>query len=122
MSKIADYLGKIINASLNTLTMDVKNDLQKLQTEVEKQNRKIDENEKDRIRWEILSFANSCHSGVNHTKDEFDHIINLNKKYEKLLVETGDTNGVFEIEYKYVKALYEKKLEEKTFLNPELVA
>ena len=35
----------------------------------------IDENEKDRIRWEVLDFANSCRNGIKHTKDEYQHII-----------------------------------------------
>ena len=37
--------------------------------------KKIDENEIDRIRWEILEFANTCRKGERHTKDEFTHII-----------------------------------------------
>ena len=75
------------------------------------------ENEKDRIRWEILDFANSCRNGRKHTKDEFEHIITLNKKYRKLLKATGDENGVFEMEYEYIKKLYAKRLEKNDFLT-----
>jgi len=57
----------------------------------------MNENEKDRIRWEILDFANSCRNGRKHTKDEFQHIITLNDKYKNLLALTGDKNGVFEM-------------------------
>lgn len=73
-------------------------------------------NEKDRIRWEILDFANSCRNNRLHTKDEFEHIIALNKKYKKLLEETEDTNGVFELEYEYIKKLYAKRQEKNDFL------
>lgn len=31
----------------------------------------IEENEKDRIRWEILDFANSCRNNQKHTRDEY---------------------------------------------------
>jgi len=31
----------------------------------------IDANEKDRIRWEILDFANSCRNDRKHSRDEF---------------------------------------------------
>lgn len=75
------------------------------------------ENEKDRIRWEILDFANSCRNGRKHTKDEFEHIVTLNKKYRKLLKATGDENGVFEMEYEYIKKLYAKRLEKNDFLT-----
>lgn len=75
------------------------------------------ENEKDRIRWEILDFANSCRNGRKHTKDEFEHIVTLNKKYRKLLKATKDENGVFELEYEYIKNLYAKRLEKNDFLT-----
>ena len=52
-------------------------------------------NEKDRIRWEILDFANSCRNSRKHTRDEYQHIIALNDKYRELLALTNDTNGDF---------------------------
>ena len=65
-----------------------------------------DENEKDRIRWEILDFANSCRNNRKHSKEEFNHIIELRVKYEKLLEKSGDENGVFEEDYRYIQSLY----------------
>lgn len=76
----------------------------------------IDENEKDRIRWEVLDFANSCRNGRRHTKDEFQHIIALNDKYKRLLTKTNDTNGVFDEEYAYIKRLYAERQERNDFL------
>lgn len=76
----------------------------------------ITANEKDRIRWEILDFANSCRNGRRHTRDEFQHIVALNDKYCKLLEATNDTNGVFEAEYEYIKKLYTERLEKNDFL------
>lgn len=73
-------------------------------------------NEKDRIRWEILDFANSCRNGRRHTKDEFEHIITLNKKYKQLLKATNDENGVFELEYEYIQELYTERLKKNDFL------
>ena len=73
-------------------------------------------NEKNRIRFEVLHFANSCRNHVKHTKDEFQHIVDLNDAYEKLLKETDDANGVFTEEYKYILKLYHKCQEENSFL------
>ena len=73
-------------------------------------------NEKDRIRWEILDFANSCRNNRRHTREEYQHIIALNDKYCKLLKETHDANGVFEADYKYIKKLYAERLEKNDFL------
>jgi hypothetical protein len=72
--------------------------------------------EKDRIRYEVLDFANSCRNKVKHTRDEFQHIIDLNDKYEKLLKRTNDTNGVFTEEYKYIVNIYHKCQAENNFL------
>ena len=77
-----------------------------LEKAVKNMERTIDENEKDRIRWEVLDFANSCRNGREHSKDEFQHIITIVGKYEGLLKKTGDKNGVFTAEYKYIMRLY----------------
>ena len=73
--------------------------------------------EKDRIRYEVLDFANSCRNGRRHTRDEFQHIISLNDKYEELLARTNDKNGVFEEEYGYIVNLYHKCQVENDFLK-----
>ena len=73
-------------------------------------------NEKDRIRWEILDFANSCRNNRKHTRDEFQHIVALNDKYKRLLKETNDSNGVFEVEYNYIQDMYAERLEKNDFL------
>lgn len=94
----------------NALTGDIKIQLDKITEEVR-------DNEKDRIRWEILDFANSCHNGRKHTKDEFRHINKLNQKYIKLLEETEDTNGEFEVEYQYIQDLYTERTRKNDFLH-----
>ena len=76
----------------------------------------IDDNEKDRIRWEVLEFANSCRNDTKHSKDEFEHIVALNEKYKTLLEKTKDSNGVFEAEYEYIVELYKERLRKNDFL------
>lgn len=76
----------------------------------------IDDNEIDRIRWEILDFANSCRNGRLHTKDEFTHIIALNTKYHDILKKRDLTNGLIDIEYSYIMDLYRKCSEKNSFL------
>lgn len=96
------WLGNVINGDiLKTITSMAKT---------------IDDNEKDRIRWEVLDFANSCRNGRRHSKDEFEHIVALNKKYNALLKKTGESNGVFEAEYEYIVDLYKERLRKNDFL------
>ena len=76
----------------------------------------MDEDKTDTIRWEVLNFATSCRNGVLHTKDDFEHVIDQNDKYHKLLQKTGDTNGVFEEEYNYILRIYHDRQEKNDFL------
>lgn len=76
----------------------------------------VDDNEIDRIRWEILDFANSCRQHKKHTMDEFVHIIELNSKYHTILDRRKLTNGRIDIEYSFIEKIYQQCLEENSFL------
>ena len=89
------WIGNKANEDLRKEVGGVNKKLDSLSKDVDDLSRQRKEDEKDRIRWEILDFANSCRNGRRHTKDEYLHIIELNDKYKKLLKETGDKNGVF---------------------------
>lgn len=109
LTALFSWLGKILNG-------DVLRQIEELKATITEQRTDIDENEKDRIRFEVLDFANSCRNGRKHTKDEFEHIIVLNEKYKRLLAKTGDTNGVFAAEYEYIFELYRMCQRENKFL------
>ena len=108
-STLFKWIGNWINA-------DTRKDITEIKTIVTNQQNTIDENEKDRIRWEILDFANSCRNGRRHTKDEYQHIITLRDKYNNLLEKTGEKNGVFEAEYQYILELYAERQRKNDFL------
>lgn len=76
----------------------------------------VDDNEIDRIRWEILAFSNSCRQGKKHTLDEFAHIIELNEKYHAILKRRDLTNGRIDVEYNYILGIYEECLKKNSFL------
>lgn len=109
ITSFVSWFGKII-------TKDVLGQIQVLERTVTDIKKQADENEKDRIRWEVLDFANSCRNGRRHTKDEFEHIVALNDKYHALLTRTNDKNGVFTAEYDYVHKLYLERLDKNDFL------
>lgn len=76
----------------------------------------VDDNEIDRIRWEILDFSNSCRQGKKHTLDEFVHIIELNEKYHQILKRRNLTNGRIDLEYNYIVSIYEECQKKNSFL------
>lgn len=108
-SAILKWIGKMV-------TNNACNKIDGLILKVDDLEKAIDTNEKDRIRWEILDFANSCRNERKHSRDEFQHIVDLNDKYKRLLRKTNDANGVFDIEFKYIKDLYEEHLAKNDFL------
>ena len=110
ISSFVKWIGKL-------LTHDINKKLENVEDSVEEIKSDIDANEKDRIRWEILEFANSCRNGINHSHDEFRHISDLHDKYVKLLKRTDDQNGAFNTEYEWIQTIYKKKLDQNDFLK-----
>lgn len=110
VSSFLKWVGKL-------LTSETAEKLENLTEDVEDIKHNIDANEKDRIRWEILDFANSCRNGQKHSHDEFAHITDLHDKYQTLLERTNDKNGVFDTEYQWIQTLYTERLEKNDFLK-----
>lgn len=108
-TSLIKWIGKVLTYNINEKLIKMETNLNILSTSV-------DENQKDRIRWEVLDFSNSCKQGKRHSKDQFQHIITLNDKYKKLLKRTEDKNGVFDAEYSYIQRIY-KKLQETNDFN-----
>ena len=66
---VKGFLNKIFTKIGEIAANGIRDEIKELHKAIEEQSKRIDENEKDRIRYEILDFANSCHNGRNHTKD-----------------------------------------------------
>lgn len=109
INAVLRWIGKAVNG-------EVLQRMEGVEAKLYAQGKSIDENEMDRIRWEVFDFANECRNGIKHTKDEFQHIISLNTKYHDLLDKYGDENGVFDAEYQYILELYKKCQHENSFL------
>lgn len=75
-----------------------------------------DDNEIDRIRWEILEFGRSCRNKELHTLEEFNHVIDLYGKYHRIIDRRKLKNGQIELEYNYITHIYEKCQLENSFL------
>lgn len=75
---------------------------------IEHMNEKIDTNEIDRLRWEIISFANSLRydDGQSATLEGYNHVFDAYGKYENLLEQLGHKNGKIDNEYAYIKIMF----------------
>lgn len=120
LSAALKWIGKRVNDETMTQLKELKTNADKANADMLKRigelEVKVDLNEIDRIRNEVLDFANSCRNKRQHTKDEFEHVIALNEKYEELLEKYDKTNGVFTLEYEYIVKLYKQCQDQNDFL------
>lgn len=56
--------------------------IKELNEKVDKVEKKVDENERDRIRYEILQFSGSLRNGLKRTENDYTHIEELYEKYK----------------------------------------
>lgn len=118
IKKIIDTNNAKIETSFNAINMHLNNVDKQLsnvmlisaeQTKtIEHMDKKIDTNEIDRLRWEIISFANSLRydDGQSATLEGYNHVFDAYGKYEKLLESLGRKNGKIDNEYAYIKIMY----------------
>ena len=104
---------KAVDSIFEKKTKPLKEELEKtnkvIKQEVESTNKKIDSNEKDDLRYKILSFANSLHNGDNHTRQEYETIFMFYDKYEIIIDGLGIKNGYLETEMAFIRKTYEVK-------------
>ena len=118
IKKIIDANNTKIETSFNAINTHLNNvdkqlaDVMLINAEqtktIENMDEKIDTNEIDRLRWEIISFANSLRydDGQSATLEGYNHVFDAYGKYEKLLEALGRKNGKIDNEYAYIKIMY----------------
>lgn len=69
--------------------------------------KRVDENEKDRIRETILSYKKSMDNGILLSEHEYEYILKIYDKYDKIL----HGNSFVQDVVNEIKILYKKQLE-----------
>lgn len=101
----------------DALNKDTREQLSSISTKLESVSDRIDKIEINDMRSTILDFANSCMNERKHTKEEFEHIIDLHTQYEDTISKKNMKNGRVELAFKYISDLYTSCLNENSFLN-----
>lgn len=103
LDKVDSHLDKVDAQLTNMMLINAE------QTKtMEHMDEKIDMNEIDRLRWEIISFANSLRydDGQSATMEGYNHVFDVYNKYEALLKALGRQNGKIDNEYAYIKIMF----------------
>lgn len=64
----------------------------------------------DDWRWEILDFASAISAGRQYSKEQYDHVISIYQKYEKILKENNLVNGHVTNSMEVINEIYKEKL------------
>lgn len=94
----------------NLMNQDIKKQLDVLQKD-------LTAHKIDSWRNEILTFANSCMNQTKHTKEEFDHIIEIHDNYQTYLEENNIENGRVKADFGYIEKIYMHCCEKNSFLS-----
>lgn len=68
-------------------------------------------------RRDILDFCNACMNKRRHTKEQFDFVIKECDAYEKYIKKNEIKNGVIEAAIKEIRRIYDKCIQENSFLK-----
>lgn len=60
----------------------------------------------DDMRWEMLDFANAVMCGRKYNKEQYDHVLDIYAKYERILEENGMENGRVTSSMEFVQDKY----------------
>lgn len=106
-----------LNKSMDAKIQSVDNKVDKLQSDLsahvlESENKNLQD-----IRRDILNFCNSCMNAQRHTKEQFDFVIHQCDYYERYIQDHDIKNGVIEAAIKEIRRLYEKCIQEHSFLK-----
>ena len=91
-ARLFKWMGKMINGEVNERLTELKGDFEKTKAQDK--------------RWHILSFANSCRNGKQHSREEWKHAISELREYEQYTKDKHIENGVIEEDAKYLRELY----------------
>lgn len=106
-----------LNKSMDSKIQSVDEKVDKLQSDLsahvlESENKNLQD-----IRRDILNFCNACMNGQRHTKEQFDFVIHQCDYYETYIHDHDIKNGVIEAAIKEIRRLYEKCIQEHSFLK-----
>lgn len=98
---ILRWFGKKVNGELS-------GKVDRLEKRVEDVCRESEKRALADMRWHILNFAYTCRSGEEHTKEQWNHVLDQCKEYEAYVEQRMINNGVIEEDTKYIRELYNR--------------
>lgn len=96
---------------------DIKDEVASLKEKLEKTEKRVNAHIINVQRQEILAFSNECINKIPHTKEEFDHIIEIHSDYLKNISSENLENGRVDIAYRVIEEDYFNCISNNSFLQ-----
>ena len=123
-SALIKWFGSVFNSKIDQKMDTVRGEIKILdrkidwvQTELSQHISESEQKALQDMRRDILDFSNACMNNRKHTKEQFDFMIRQCDDYEAYIKKNEVKNGVIEAAIKEIRRLYEKCIQEHTFLK-----
>lgn len=116
-SSLLAWLGSKLNARTEEKVDSLSQKVEALNKELTKHIADSEINTLQDNRRDILDFCNSCMNKRKHTKEEYEFVIAQCDSYEKYIEQNDIKNGVITAAIHEIKRLYEKCIQENSFLK-----
>jgi hypothetical protein len=114
---IFSWFGKKINKNISDQLNETNKNVKSIQEELDEHIQRSRQKEIDDTRNEILDFANACMNHRRHTQEQFKFIISQCDKYELYMEQYRMKNGVITSAITEIKTIYQKCIQENSFLK-----
>lgn len=118
------WIGSRFNTEIDKKMDAVRGEIKAVEKKVdyvqEELSKHISESEQKSLedtRRDILDFCNACMNNRKHTKEQFDFMIKKCDIYEEHIKKDNAPNGVIEAAIKEIRRLYDKCIQEHSFLK-----
>ena len=108
MRKKREECELLMNAVEKVNILECKNET--IRRDIDNLTKMFVEKQIDDMRFEILDFASAISLGRNYSKEQFDHVIVIDKKYQKILEDNGLENGQVTASMEVIMDVYKEKL------------
>ena len=115
-SKFNDKIDKKMDG-LNTKIDDLDKKVERVDKDLNNHIKESEEATLQDMRRDILDFCNACMNKRRHTKEQFDFVIKECDRYETYIQTKKVKNGVVEAAIKEIRRIYDKCLQENSFLK-----
>lgn len=97
------------------LNRDVKEDINKLKTEVKTIGKDLQDHTVESQRRDILNFANALSRGERKTEEHFNYILAIHDRYEKYTEQNKIKNSQADLAFEYISSMYQECRKNNSF-------